>query len=82
MNPKERRKMDLLLARFVDAMTAWGWSKRTIPSYDQNVRVFFDWLEEESDVASLVQVGPETLASYQMALLTAECCRTRETESF
>lgn len=72
MNPKERRKMDLLLARFVDAMTAWGWSRRTVPSYEQNVRVFFDWLEEETDVASLVQVGPETLASYQMALLTVE----------
>lgn len=47
MNDKQRRKMDLLLARFVDAMTAWSWSPRTIVSYEQNVRVFLDWLVRE-----------------------------------
>jgi integrase/recombinase XerD len=72
MNDRERRKMDLFLVRFVEAMTAWSWSRRTIPAYEQNVRVFFDWLERETDVTSLAQVSPETLASYQMAVLTEE----------
>ncbi len=72
MNERERRKMDLFLVRFVEAMTAWSWSKRTIPSYEQNVRFFFDWLDEETDVTSLGQVSAETLASYQMAVLSEE----------
>jgi integrase/recombinase XerD len=72
MNERERRKMDLLLVRFVEAMTAWSWSRRTVPAYEQNVRVFFDWLGEETDVTSLAQVTPDLLGSYQMALLSLE----------
>ena len=72
MNDRERRKMDLFLVRFVEAMTAWNWSKRTIPGYEQNVRFFFDWLERETDTTSLAQVSAETLASYQMAVLSTE----------
>ncbi len=72
MSPRERRKMDLLLARFVEAMAAWNWSKRTIPSYEQNVRVFLDWLDHETDVADLGAVTGETLTSYQTALLSAQ----------
>jgi integrase/recombinase XerD len=64
--------MDLALARFVDAMTAWNWSPRTITSYEQNIRCFFDWLGSETDVTTLAEVTPETLASYQMALLAME----------
>lgn len=72
MNARERRKLDLLLVRFVEAMTAWNWSKRTIPAYEQNIRVFYNWLERETDVTSLAQVTPDLLASYQMALLAQE----------
>ena len=75
MNDRQRRKMDLLLVRFVEAMTAWNWSKRTIPAYDQNVRVFLDWLGKETDITSLAEVTPETLASYQVALLSEETPR-------
>jgi integrase/recombinase XerD len=72
MNDRQRRKMDLHLVRFVEAMTAWNWSKRTIPGYEQNVRVFLDWLERETDVTTLAEVTPETVASYQTALLSME----------
>jgi integrase/recombinase XerD len=72
MNERQRRKMDLFLARFVEAMTAWGWSKRTIPGYEQNVRVFLDWLDRETDLVSLAEVAPRTLGAYQTDLLAVE----------
>lgn len=72
MNDRERRRMDLFLARFVEAMTAWGWSKRTIPGYEQNVRVFLDWLDRETDLVNLAEVAPRTLGAYQTGLLAEE----------
>jgi integrase/recombinase XerD len=72
MNERQRRKMDLFLARFVEAMTAWGWSQRTIPGYEHNVRVFLDWLDEETDLVSLAEVAPKTLGAYQTDLLAEE----------
>ena len=71
MTPQQRTKMALTLARFVEATRAWNWSERTIVSYEQNVRCFFDWLAAETDVGSLPEIAPEAVASYQMALLTA-----------
>ncbi len=72
MTPRQRRRMELLLERFVEAMTAWAFSKRTIPSYAQHVAVFLDWLEKETDVGDLGEVTPEVLSSYQTALLGME----------
>lgn len=72
MTPDERRKMDLTLARFVDSMTAWNWSRKTIISYEQNLRYFIDWLHAETDLTTLAEVSPDTLASYQMELLSME----------
>ena len=72
MDERQRRRMRLLLLRFVEAMTAWAFSKRTIPSYAQHVAVFLDWLEKETDVGDLGEVTPEVLSSYQTALLGME----------
>ena len=72
MDERQRRRMRLLLLRFVEAMTAWAFSKRTIPSYAQHVAVFLDWLERETDVGDLAEVTPEVLSSYQTALLGME----------
>ena len=72
MTPRQRRRMELLLERFVEAMTAWAFSKRTIPTYTQHVAVFLDWLEKETDVGDLGEVTPEVLSGYQTALLGME----------
>lgn len=72
MDERQRRRMRLLLLRFVEAMTTWAFSKRTIPSYAQHVAVFLDWLEKETDVGDLGEVTPEVLSSYQTALLGME----------
>ncbi len=72
MDERQRRRMRLLLLRFVEAMTAWAFSKRTIPTYTQHVSVFLDWLERETDVGDLAEVTPEVLSSDQTALLGME----------
>lgn len=70
MTAQQRKKMALTLARFVEAMQAWNWSGRTIVSYEQNVRVFLDWLVAETGVETLAEITADTLASYQTALLS------------
>ena len=72
MTSQQRKKMDLLLVRFIEAATAWNWSRKSLVSYEQNVRCFFDWLAAETDIETLAGVTPDTLASYQMALLSVE----------
>jgi integrase/recombinase XerD len=72
MDERQRRRMRLLLLRFVEAMTAWAFSKRTIPTYTQHVAVFLDWLDQETDVGDLAEVTPEVLSGYQTALLGME----------
>ncbi len=77
MNDRQRRKMDLLLARFVEAMTAWSFSKLTVRSYRDAVRFFFDWLGEETDLTDLAEVMPETLTSFQTWLFTVEKTKSK-----
>ena len=72
MNDRERRKMELSLIGFSEAMRARGWSERTIEAYEHNVRVFIAWLDEETDVTSLDEVTASTLGGYQVALLGEE----------
>jgi integrase/recombinase XerD len=72
MNAKLRQKIDLLVVRFIEAMAAWNWSRKTITSYEQNIRYFIDWLQRETDIETIAEVSGEILASYQMALLSAE----------
>jgi len=62
MTPEQRRKMDLTLARFVDSMTAWNRSRKTIISYEQNLRYFINWLHTETDVATLAIATDEPSA--------------------
>ncbi len=77
MDERQRRRMDLLMARFVDAMTVWSFSKHTVRAYRGAVTFFLDWLEEETDVTDLSGVTPETLSSFQTWLFTVEKTRSR-----
>lgn len=72
MTPEQRKKIDLTLVRFIEAATAWNWSRKSLVSYEQNLRCFVSWLAADSDVETLAEVTAETLASYQMALITIE----------
>lgn len=69
MTANERLKMDLVLARFVEAMTSWNFSPLTIQDYARSVRFFFDWLSTETEVTTLVEITPGTLGAYAVSLL-------------
>lgn len=78
MTPEQRRKIDLTMARFVEAMTAWNWSGKTIASYQQNLRYFINWLHAETDTGTLADVSPDTPARRcSSGFLTALCRRSR-----
>lgn len=64
--------MDLLAAQFAEAMASWNWSARTIDAYARAIRFFFDWLSAETEITTLAQLTGETLAAYQVALLSHE----------
>ena len=61
-------KLALHLARFVEWMQAQGWSKRTIESYEANVRFFLDFLSAETSVAGLAEIDSKLLHAYQQYL--------------
>lgn len=75
MDSEQRKKMNLIVIRFIEAATAWNWSRKSLVSYEQNIRYFIDWLAAETDIETLAEVTPDALASYQMALLSMETKR-------
>lgn len=72
MTERDRLRMDLLRRRFVEAMTAWNWSRKSVVSYEQNVRYFMNWLDRETEITELAQVTSDSVAAYQTALLAEE----------
>lgn len=77
MEQSQREKIDFLLARFVEAMTAWNWSSTTRRSYNLLARLFVDWLDAETDVSGLEEVTPATVSSYQISLLSQKSKKGR-----
>lgn len=72
MTAKQRQRLDLFVLRFIEAMTAWNFSPRTIESYRMHLRFFIDWLAQETDVETIGEISADTIAAYQMALVSAE----------
>jgi integrase/recombinase XerD len=68
MNQSERRRFDLLVARFAEQMKLLGWSPRTIDSYGSHLRFFLAWLDQETDVTEITAVTPEVLHAWQTHL--------------
>ena len=72
VNREQRKRIDLTIVRFIEAATAWNWSRKSLISYEHNLRCFIDWLAAETDIETVAEVTVETIASYQMALVTME----------
>ena len=62
----------LLAERFLAHLRARGFAARTIESYRVHLRVFCDWLDAETTVASLAEVRRDMVQAYQQHLLTVE----------
>jgi integrase/recombinase XerD len=70
MNTDYVTSFEILVLRFVEAMTAWNFSPRTIAEYGRHVGKLIQWLAEETDIESITEVTRETLTGYQIELMT------------
>ncbi|MGH2667506.1 MAG: tyrosine-type recombinase/integrase [bacterium] len=68
MDEGQRRRFELLVARFVEHMRVLGWSHRTIDAYGSHLRFFLAYLAEQIGVEEPTAITPEVLHAYQVHL--------------
>ena len=57
-------KLDLLLLKFIENLKNRGFSERSIPNYEQNVKLFLDYLKELK-VRNIAEADRRVLTDYQ-----------------
>lgn len=72
MNETQRQRLKIMAARFAEWLQAINYSPKTRVNYTRDVRVFLDWLADNTLVNSLVDVTPAHLQQYQIALYNFE----------
>jgi len=68
MKEPGKQKLELLKRRFGEWLIARNYSIRTREEYERSVRDFIRWLDEETEVESVVEILPGHLSQYQMWL--------------
>lgn len=68
MNERQRKKLELLRARFIEWLEARNYSPRTRPDYNRAVRHFLAWLDEHTPLSLIAEVTPQHVQHYQLAL--------------
>lgn len=68
MNDAQRQRLELLRARFLDWLRAVNFSPKTQVNYARDVRIFLDWLAENTTVNTIADVTPAHIQQYQIAL--------------
>lgn len=68
MTEREKQKVELLRLRFLEWLEAIQFSPKTRVNYARDVRLFLEWLSENTDVAGVAEVTPQHLQQYQIAL--------------
>jgi integrase/recombinase XerD len=72
MNQSQRQRLKIMAARFAEWLQAINYSPKTRVNYTRDVRVFLEWLADNTAVNSLVDVTPAHLQQYQIALYNFE----------
>ena len=72
MNQSQRQRLKISAARFAEWLQAINYSPKTRVNYTRDVRVFLEWLADNTLVNSLVDVTPAHLQQYQIALYNFE----------
>ncbi len=72
MNQSQRQRLKIMAGRFAEWLQAINYSPKTRVNYTRDVRVFLDWLADNTAVNSLVDVTPAHLQQYQIALYNFE----------
>jgi len=68
MNESQRQRLKLMAERFSEWLDAINYSPKTRVNYTRDVKLFLDWLAENTAINSLVEVTPAQLQQYQIAL--------------
>lgn len=72
MNESQRQRLKIMAERFAEWLEAINYSPKTRVNYTRDVRIFLDWLSENTAINSLVEVTPAHLQQYQIALYNFE----------
>ena len=68
MTEREKQKVELLRRRFLEWLEAIQFSPKTRVNYAREVKLFLEWLSDNTDVAGVAEVTPQHLQQYQIAL--------------
>lgn len=68
----QKQKLELMRGRFIEYLTALNYARWTVLNYGRDVRVFFDWLTENTSSNSIADVTAAQLSQYQIALYRLE----------
>jgi integrase/recombinase XerD len=68
MTEREKQKVELLRLRFLEWLEAIQFSPKTRVNYAREVKLFLEWLSDNTDVAGVAEVTPQHLQQYQIAL--------------
>jgi site-specific recombinase XerD len=68
----QKQKLELLRNRFIEYLQAMNYSTATLVNYGRDVRLFLDWLVENTSLNSLSDVTAAHLSQYQISLYRLE----------
>ncbi len=72
MNESQQQRLKIMAERFSEWLEAINYSPKTRVNYTRDVKVFLDWLADNTPVNSIAEVTPAHLQQYQIALYNFE----------
>ena len=72
MNESQRQRLKIMAERFNEWLEAINYSPKTRVNYTRDVKVFLDWLSDNTAINSIVEVTPAQLQQYQIWLYNFE----------
>lgn len=68
MTEREKQKLELLRRRFLEWLEAINFSPKTRVNYARDVKLFLDWMADNTEAVSVAELTPVHLQQYQLAL--------------
>jgi integrase/recombinase XerD len=72
MNEKQKQQIQLLIAKFDEWLTAVKFHPNSRKRYCSDIRVFVDWLEENTSITTISEISPTHLQQYQIVIYNYE----------
>jgi integrase/recombinase XerD len=72
MNESQKQRLRIMAERFSEWLEAINYSPKTRVNYTRDVKLFINWLNENTAINSIVEVTPAQLQQYQIWLYNFE----------